>query len=419
MSRYAIVGFGCAGYHAARELRRLKPEAEIAVYSNTADAPANPMLTTYYVSGKISREEVFPLGKKEDIIRELNISLHEKETVRRVVPAERKVITDAGEAVYDDIVLATGSHPLVPPIQGMPEEGIYVMRTPDDADKLLSAIQGGVRSALVIGASWVGIKVVEALYAHGVPTVMADMAPRIFPTATLPEVAELIHAELEKKGIGLLFGKGIASMRQEPDGIVSVFSDGTEVKSDIVALCLGLRPTVDYLDKNEIEMGWGVRVDRRQRSSVPHVYAVGDCCEAEEIVSGSYMSVNLWANAAMQGRIAARNIAGIEEEFQGNFIHNITHFLDMDFIGVGDNRAEGEYSTYTAPEGWRFDMILRGGRPVCINIFENKRLSGPTKAALVKLFTTPAEKLGLDALVALKQAGLPENIIMKMEGENP
>lgn len=419
MGRYAIVGFGCAGYNAAKELRRLQPEAHIDVYSNTADAPANPMLTTYYVSGKITREEVFPLGDKESIIRDLKIRFREKEAVRRVIPAERKVVTEKGEEVYDDIVLATGSHPLVPPIKGLPDKGIYVMRTVYDADRLLAAIQaGGVKSALVIGASWVGIKVVEALYAHGVPTVMADMAPRIFPTATLPETAEVIHAELEKKGIGLLFGKGIDSLREENGEIVSVFSDGTEVRTAIVALCLGLRPTVDYLDKSEIDMGRGVRVDRHQRSSVEHIYAVGDCCEAEEIVNHQLMSVNLWANATAQGKVAARNICGRNEEFQGNFIHNITHFLDMDFIGVGDNRAEGEHISYVSPDGWRFEMIEKDGKPVCVNIFENKRLSGPVKAVLLKKITTPAEKLGLDAAVALKQAGLPEEIINKIEGDN-
>ena len=78
MGRYAIVGFGCAGYNAAKELRRLQPEAHIDVYSNTADAPANPMLTTYYVCGKITREEVFPLGDKEGIIR---VSVSETNTI--------------------------------------------------------------------------------------------------------------------------------------------------------------------------------------------------------------------------------------------------------------------------------------------------------------------------------------------------
>ena len=418
MSKYAVIGFGCAGYHAAKALRECCPDAEIDVYSSTSDAPENPMLTTYYVSGKIGRDGVFPLGKKEDIIQDLGIRLYESTPVRHVKARERAVVLpDGTERRYDDIVLAAGSHPLVPPISGKPEKGVHVMRTVQDADKLLEAIHGGIRSALVIGASWVGIKVVEALYAHGVPSILADMAPRIFPTATLPEVAEVIHHRLEEKGVQLLFGRGISAMREEPDGIVSIFTDGTEVKSDIVALCMGVRPTVDYVDKDEVELGRGIRVDRHMRTNVPHIYAAGDCCEAEELVLGQYMPVNLWANAAVQGELAGRNIAGYADEYQGNFIHNITHFLDMDFIGLGDNRAEGEHVSYSAPEGWRIDLILRDGKLACVNILENTLMSGPLKAALLKRITAPESELGLDTLLALREAGLPEEIITKIEGD--
>ena len=420
MCKCAIIGFGCAGYHAAKALRERRPEHQIDVYSNTDDAPANPMLTTYYVKGKIPREQQFPLGTREEIVRDLNINLFCSTPVKHLHARERTVeLANGQRRQYDDIVLATGSHPLVPPIPGCPEEDVYVMRTVADADIFLNRIHQGISSALVIGASWVGIKVVEALHAHHVPTTMADMAPYIFPTAILPEVAEVIHTHMEKDlGIGLLFGRGISSMRREEGGIVCCFSDGTEIKAEIVALCLGLRPTVNYLDKDEIEIGRGVRVNRRMETSVPHVYAVGDCCEAEELITRQYMSVNLWANAGMQGRIAGHNIAGGREEFQGNFIHNITHFLDMDFIGIGDNRAQGESLTYTAPEGWRLDMVYRDERPVCINILDNHRLSGPAKAVLLKTMTSPAEKLGVDATVALKKAGLPNVFIKKIEGES-
>ncbi|MCM1148733.1 MAG: NAD(P)/FAD-dependent oxidoreductase [Butyricicoccus sp.] len=418
MKRYAVIGFGCAGYSAAKTLRECCPDSVIDVYSNTTDAPANPMLTTYYVSGRISRKEVFPLGEKEEIVDSLNIHLYEETPVVHLKARSRTVVLSNGEErSYDDIVLATGSHPLVPPVPGMPEKGVYVMRTVYDADRLLDAVSGGISSALVIGASWVGIKVVEALYAHGVPVTLADMAPRIFPTASLPGTAEAIHRRLEEKGIRLLFGQGIASFREEDDGIVTVFSDGTEVKSGIVALCLGLRPTVGYLDRSELTIGRGIRVDRRMRTSVPHIYAAGDCCEAEEIVSGEHLVVNLWANAGMQGRVAARNIAGYGDEFQGNFTHNITHFLDIDFIGIGDNRIEGERIAYESPDGWTFEMILQNGTPRCVNILENHLLSGPAKAALIKRLTAPECSLGFDTVSALAQAGLPEEIIRKIKGE--
>ena len=417
MSRYAIVGFGCAGCYAARTLRQRAPESEIDVYTDAVEGPSNPMLTTYYVAGKIRREEQFPLGDQRELARELGLNLFAGTPVRRVWAAERTVeLADGRRSRYDDIVLATGAHPLAPPIPGKPEENVYVMRTPADADALLARIEAGLSSALVIGASWVGIKVAEALYAHQVPTVMADMAPRIFPTATLPETAEVIHRHLEGLNIGLKFGCGIQAMRQEADGVVSVFQDGSEVKAEIVALCLGVRSTVGYLDPAEIELGRAIRVNRRMETSVPHIYAAGDCCETDELVTGQNMAVNLWANAVQQGIIAARNITGAREEYGGNLIHNVTHFLHMDFIGLGDNRAQGEHLTYCAPEGWRLELICRGCVPLCVNILDNQSLSGPVKAVLLKRLQDPEGRLDVEALSTLRSAGLPEEIVRKLEG---
>lgn len=417
MKKTAIIGFGGGGYHAAKALREADPTAVIDIYTDTLDAPANPMLTTYYVAGRIGRETQMPYGLVAEIAGQLNLNLFVNR-VKRLRARERTLVLEDGtEREYDNIVVASGSHPLVPPIKGLPDHDVYDMRTMADADKLLSAIQKGISSAVVIGASWVGIKVVEALQAHNVPTIMADMAPRIFPTATLPETAEVIHRHLEELGIGLKFGSGISSICADGDGIVSTFADGTEIRSQIVALCLGLRPTVDFIDPDEFEMGRGLKVDACMCTSVPHIYAIGDCCEAKELITGQPMAVNLWANAFAQGTVAGHNIAGVPDQFMGNFIHNITHFLDMDFIGLGDNRSQGEHLSYRHPtEGWLFHAIVSDGAPRCINILGNRRVSGPAKAALIKRFTEPDAILEPAARLALQQSGLPESIIAQIGG---
>ena len=420
MSRTAIVGFGCAGYHAAKALRHCDAAAEIHVFTETPEAPYNPMLTTYYVAGKIDRDTMMPYGRLEDIARELKLVVH-NDRVKKLRARERILELSTGEEMtFDDVVLATGSHPLVPPIAGLPADrkGVYVMRTVADADRLLADIQKGIRSAVVIGASWVGIKVVEALHAHHVPTTLTDMAPRIFPTATLPEVADIIHRRLADMGVGLKFGSGIASVERDGEEMVCTFADGTSIRSDMVALCLGLRPTVDIVDPAEFDMGKGLRVDLGMRTSVPHVYAVGDCCEAYEMITRMPMNVNLWANAHIQGQVAGRNIAGVPSSFQGNFIHNITHFMGLDFIGLGDNRTQGEHIQFVHPkEGWIFHAIANEKGIGCINILDNHAVSGPAKAALIKSLTAP-EELGPTAWLALRKSGLPASIIDQIGGHH-
>ena len=132
---------------------------------------------------------------------------------------------------------------------------------------------------------------------------------------------------------------------------------------------MGVRPSIGYLDRNEITVGRGIRVDRHMRTSSPHIYAAGDCCETMEIMSGGYMPVNLWANAMAQGRIAGRNIAGYPDEFPGALAHNIAHFLDMDFVGIGNPKAEGRLLEYGKLETENYvSVIQREGRIECVNI---------------------------------------------------
>lgn len=421
MRTFAIVGFGCAGYYAAKTLSEQCPDCRIDVYSDTAEPPANPMLTTYYVAGKMPRALQFPFGTMEEILASMpNVRVMARTLVVSVhAPERRLVLADGSEQIYDDVVIATGSTPTVFPIPGKPEKDVYVMRTTADADAFLDRIRQGMDSALVIGASWVGIKVIEALKAHGVRrTILADMAPRIFATATMPDTAEAIHDYLRQENVELLFGKGIAAMRQEPEGIVSIFRDNTEVKTDVVVLCLGMRANLACIDPEQIAVGRAIRVNSRMQTSAPHIYAAGDCCEALEVVTGQDMAVNLWANARMQGEVAGMNIAGIPTEYQGNFLHNIAHFLNMDFIGLGDNRSQGETVSYISPEGWRLEMIVEKEKLLCVNILDNRGLSGPLKAVFLKKFTNPLAKLNLDERIALRKAGLPEAIIRILEGGN-
>ena len=416
MGKTAIIGFGCAGYHVAKALREEKRREQIVVYSDAGEAPANPMLVTYFVAGKIQRDTMFPYGRQEELSRELSLDLRRNASVAKLLAKEKCVVLqDGSKEHFDDVVIATGARPIVPSVPGMPENGVYVMRTPRDADTLRGAVEKGIARALILGASWVGVKVAEALLEYGVCLTMADMAPRVFPMAVLPDTAEAIHGRLTEKGIALKLGYALSSMGMEDGDIVSVFADGSAVRADAVILCLGLQPALEMLDPKEVEIGRGVRTDPCMRTNVPHVYAAGDCCENLELATGQSIPVNLLTHAAVQGRCAGRNIAGRNERYDGNFLHNITHFMDTDFVGIGDNRAQGERLFYRHPrKGWTLEAVIRDGRPVCLNILDNRELSGPAKAVLIRLFRPEPPPLHAAERYALKQAGLPESIITSL-----
>ena len=163
MKKIAIIGFGGAGYNAAKEVRRVDPTAEIDVYSDTNTGPYNPMLTTYYVKGAIPYEALFPFGPLEDIIADLRINFHGGKPVSKLLPEEMALeFADGSREAYDRILISTGASAVMPPLPGIDLPGVFKMRTAEDAVHLKAALDGGkIKSCLVIGASWVGIKVVE------------------------------------------------------------------------------------------------------------------------------------------------------------------------------------------------------------------------------------------------------------------
>lgn len=413
--RYAVIGFGTAGYHAVESIREYDKTGQIHVYGDTGLAPYNPMLTTYYVFGKLKREGMFPFGPLDEIQARLNFVYH-KERVLKVHAAERSVETEQGIEQYDKILISTGADAFAPPIQGLAKEEAYLMRTVDDAQRLKDRLeQGGARSAVVVGASMAGIKVVEVLAKYGVKVCLADLASHIFSLAAYPEVSAMIEKRVEAQGIELRFGATIDHMEQQDGQSVAVMTDGAHVPADLVCLCIGTRAATGLV-QGEVEIDRGILVNEKMETSVPGIYAAGDCCSGNNLESGQHQIIGLWANANRQGRTAGINMAGGEAMFRGNILHNITHFMGMDFIGFGDNRIQGEVLEAGGPEQeFYIRVVVKDGRIVGANILDNCRISGILKNHMLRLFEGDHTLLPDYQLAVLQRAGVPADFIKQIE----
>ena len=412
----AVIGFGCAGFSAARALRQAEPERVIDIYSDTAEAPYNPMLTTYYVSGKIDESTMFPLGDLETIKKELRVNILCGTPVKRLRARERVLELDGGRGrQYDDIIIATGAGAVIPPIKNLPERGIYTMRTASDARRLERALNG-VKSAVVVGAQMVGIKVVELLVKRGIRTVLCDMERQMFPASAYERTAAVIAGRLERAGVELRLGAAITGVSDSGKVLSASFSDGSETSADLIVFCSGIRPNIAFVDREEIDVGVGIKTDLHMRASVPHIYAAGDCCETYSPLTGKNAYIGLWANSAMQGRVAGNTIAGVQDEYHGNLIHNITHYMDTDFISVGDVRSEGE-RVFWQGHGWQLEATGSDGKIAALNILDNAGVSGPVKNALLHRAAHPEQPMSVHARLLLSSAGVPDAIIKKLGGE--
>lgn len=421
MASYAIIGFGCAGYHAAQAIRETDPSGIIDVYSDHPDPPYNPMLTTYYASNRLRYEGMFPFGTLDEIRDNYKLNIFPSSPVTGLDAESRTLHLENGTArTYDRILIATGASSFTPPIPNECPEAVISMRTLDDARGFRALLEEGkISRAVVIGASMAGIKVVEALSNNGAETTLADMAPHIFPLAAYPQTAERIEKELTSQGIRLKFRAGLTAIRRDPSGCAAAeCSDGSLLPADLIALCIGTRANTALAAAAGIRVGKGIVVDSSMRTSADGIYAAGDCCEGFNLQNGEHQIIGLWANAAYQGYTAGLNMAGGTGEFSGNILHNITHFMGMDFIGFGDNRTEGAHFQFENREkGLWIEGIRSGDRLAGINILGNCRISGILKNLVLDMARGGSISPLSDFQEGiLKKEGLSQEFIRSLEG---
>ena len=422
MRKIAIIGFGGAGYNAAREVRRRDAEAVIDVYSDTNTGPYNPMLTTYYVKGAIPYDALFPFGDLESIQKELNLRVHTNRPVTGLVPQEKKVLFDGGEAVYDEILISTGASAVMPPIPGLDLPGVFKMRTAQDAVELKQRLDSGeIKSGLVIGASWVGIKIVEDLVERKIPCTLVDGAEWMFYVAAFQGTALRAQKDLEAKGVQVACGQMLDHIEQELDGrLTAVMQGGGRFTADTVAVCIGVRMNTGFLQKSGIAMNRGVLVDRRMRTNYEGIYAAGDCCEAVDIQSGAHRNIGVWFNANQQGAVAGANMAGSPAEFDANVLVNLAHYLDYDFISIGDVSACGpEDEVYEYEDTRYYIRAVRGGRTIkCINMIGSADSNGIVKNAFIKAIENPEAGLDIRTICFLQGKGFPDGFINFLGGKS-
>lgn len=419
MKKHAIVGFGCAGYHAMTALRESDPSCEIHVFSELTDPPANPMLTTYYAAGRLPYEGLFPFGTLEEIQAKYAPVLHMEQPVTRLDGEGR--ILYCGEDAYgpfDGILLATGAEPIVPPLGVKPGERVLTMRTVEDAVLLKRRLEElKPQKVTVIGASMVGIKIVELCHEAGIACTLCDMARRIFPLSAFDDVSAEIEGRLAAMGIALSFGKAVTGAEETASGVTTRFADGSAVESDLLVLCIGTRARTELAGQAGIEVGRGIVVDHRMETSLPGIFAAGDCCEGSNVMTGATQIIGLWANAAYQGQAAGGAMAGSRISFAGNIVHNITHFLGMDFVSFGDVNAAGEVRTIGKPSDPRYvKAVVADGELRCVNLLDSYHISGVVKNYMMNRFTGNRAPLPAALRGLLAREGFTDEFLALFEG---
>lgn len=349
-----IVGGVAAGMSAAARLRRLDEHATIVVLERDRYVSYANCGLPYHIGGDIPERDALLVVTPEYLRTTLALDVrteHEVVAIDRlaetVTVRDRARGTEYTEA-YDALVLTLGGEPIRPPVPGIEHPRILTLRSIPDMDRINAQIDAGARHAVVIGGSYIGVEMIEALCKRGLAVSLVELQQQIMPLFD-QEMADSLRSQLEQHNVSLHLGTAAQAFR-DVDGRVEITLDnGVTLLADLVVLAVGVRPATALVRAAGLELGprGGVKIDAHMRTSDPHIYAAGDMVEVIDTISGAPAVIALAGPANRQGRIVAENIAGRDSRYTTTQGTAIVKVFDMTGAMTGATEK----------------ALLRSGRP--------------------------------------------------------
>jgi NADPH-dependent 2,4-dienoyl-CoA reductase/sulfur reductase-like enzyme len=323
-TRMVVVGGDAAGMSAATQARRRrKPaELEIVAFERGRHVSYSACGLPYY-AGDVVKDWHDLVARTTEEFAEQDIQVrtgHEVDAVDLEARRVRVRDLDAGRLVeepWDVLVVATGSEPLRPPIDGIDLPGVYGLSVLQDGIDLRRAVDAGPERAVIVGGGYIGLEAAEALVNRGIPTALVEAAPQVMGRID-PDMGELVSQAVRDIGVELHLEEEVEAIEGD-DRVRAVRTAARTLDADLVVLGLGTRPAAGLAEASGIELGpsGAIAVNPRMQARHDGVWAAGDCAEAQHLVSGKPVSYHLGTIANKQGRICGINIGGGYATFPG------------------------------------------------------------------------------------------------------
>lgn len=319
-----IIGGVAAGTKAAAKLKRMDRGMQVTLITKDQDISYAGCGLPYYVGGLIDTREELIVNTPAKFAGLTGVEvLTGREAIKldstaKTVTARNHATGEEEHYTYDACILATGASPIVPPLPGMDLEGVFKLRTPDDAIGLRDYVKSTqARRAVVVGGGFIGLEAAENLQAQGLTVTVVDLASQIMPNIFDPEMAEYVKRHLQSKGIRVLTGNPLEAILGS--GRVDAVKTGMgTLSADVVVLSIGIKPNTAFLADSGIELFKGtVVVDEHLRTNLPDVYAAGDCALVKNRLTGAPQWSAMGSSANYEGRTLAQLLGGAEVRYPG------------------------------------------------------------------------------------------------------
>ncbi|SDH01225.1 NADPH-dependent 2,4-dienoyl-CoA reductase, sulfur reductase [Vibrio xiamenensis] len=366
MTKIVIIGGVAGGASAAARARRLSEDAQIIMFERGPFVSFANCGLPYHIGGDIKERGNLLLQTPESFLARFNVDVRVMNEVVAINRNEKTItirnLVDQSEyqESYDFLLLSPGAGPIVPPIPGLDNPLTHSLRNIPDMDKIIQTIQTNKPShATVVGGGFIGLEMMEAFHQLGIKTTLLEMADQVM-TPVDREMAGFAHAEIRDKGIDLRLGCALQSVEFKPTTSLGsidegqagkqhingelelTLNNGDSLSTDILIMAIGVRPETKLAKEAGLEIGalGGIYTNAQMQTSDPFIYAVGDAIEEQDFVTGQSTLVPLAGPANRQGRMAADNMLGRSESYQGTQGTAICKIFDLAVASTGKNEKQ-------------------------------------------------------------------------------
>ncbi len=333
--KYVIIGNSAGAIGCVNGIRTIDKNSSITIISDETHFTYSRPLISYWLKGSVIDDKMY--YRNSDFYEKNNCTALLGKKVIKIDTSAKKVIIDDGSSVeFDKLMVATGSAPFVPPIEGLSEaRNSFTFMTWDSAKEVKAAINR-YSKVVIMGAGLIGLKAAEGLHEICKDITVVDMADRILPSILDKKGADFVQKHIEKEDIQFILNDAASSVK---DNTITLKS-GQKLTYDVLIVAVGVRPNTELLKDAGGNVNRGIVTDNRQETSIEGVYAAGDCTESFDICTQQNKILALLPNAYMQGEIAGINMAGGDKIFDSAMPMNAIGFFGLHMITAGSMEGE-------------------------------------------------------------------------------
>lgn len=364
---YVIIGNSAAAVGTIAGIREIDSSGKITVISDEKYHTYSRPLISYWLEGRVTDENIYYRGA--DFYEKNGVETILGKRVVKIEPVKRVVVLDDGESVaYDKLMVATGSKPFVPPMNGLDKVKYHTFMSYDSVKAIRSELREGMK-VLIIGAGLIGLKAAEALAAHKTKITVVDMADRILPSILDERAGAMMQKHIESMGVRFILGTSAEELSERS----AKLKNGETVEFDMLIVAVGVRPNTELISDAGGTVERGIITDVTQKTSLDDVYAAGDCTVSHDVSSDSDKILALLPNAYMQGEVAGKNMAGREAKYANAIPMNAIGFFGLHIISAGSYDGE-EYVVET--ENTYKKLVIRDNKLVGYILMGDVRRAG-------------------------------------------